>query len=1088
MQIFRNILLATMAILSADVSAQTDCLKEGFITPPQSARPRVWWHWMNGNISMDGIRKDLMWMHRVGLGGVQIFDAGKNTPQVVPHRIIYMTPEWKACYAYAVRLADSLNMEATMTATPGWSNTGGPWVQPHDAMKKLVWREITVKGGKPVTTTLPEPYTVSGAFQNTRARGTVSSKTYYEDIAVLAVKISQEDLTMAEMGARVTSSHGNFTLDMLTDGDMDKTQKLTPAKSDKTAWIGFELDKPYTIKALSLRDGRQHSQWRDKRPAPTKWLEASNDGIIYNKVCDIPLGGAALNTVDIPPTRARFFRVVWKADKRPLAIAECKLFTVFKVNHAEEKAAFGTPVDLALYPTPATDKAVAMSDIIDITDRVDANGVVRWNAPAGNWRILRFGYSLTGKMNHPASPEATGLEVDKMSAEAVQKYLATYLATYEDATGGMMGERGLRSLVIDSYEAGITNWTPLMRKEFIARRGYDMLKWMPALTGQIVVSSEETDRFLFDWRKTIAELIEQNLYKQLATTMKERNMSTYFESHEKCRVFEVDGMAAKQYATIPMGAMWASEPVMRFNDRGETGKQGDIRESASVAHIYGQNLVAAESLTSNGLDGDGLAYSLSPNMLKPAADLEFASGVNRFVIHESAHQPVDDKIPGQGLEVYGQWFHRHMTWAEQARPWVEYLSRTSYMLQQGRFVADVAYYYGEDNNVTGLFYAEQPKVPATAAYDYVNPAALLDQFDYDGTSLTTPSGMKYKLLALDGNTARMSVPVLRRIAALVDKGMPLCGARPTEMLSLSDEKEEFDRLVNSIWNTGRTNVFEQATISQALQNIGVGPDFSCTAMDSLRYVHRTTDDAEIYWVNNRSYQTRRLAATFRTTGLIPYIWHPETGKITAIDYQATNGRTHIDLDMYPGEAYFVVFRKTADAGASKHQTTMNMQTLKTLTAPWTVSFLEQRGAPEKIEMDTLASLTESDIEAVRYWGGTAIYTQQFKLSRKEMKNNRIMLDLGSVCYMAEVIVNGVNKGILWRTPFTADITDALKPGNNKLEVRVITLWRNRIIGDQQPGCKKKYTYTSYKFYNADSKLKPTGLLGPVRLKCAPAQQ
>lgn len=1078
----RNILMAAMAATSVHVAAQTDTLRAGFVSPPQSARPRVWWHWMNGNISRDGIYKDLTWMNRVGIGGVHIFDAGKNTPQVVPHRIVYMTPEWKDCYRYAVQLADSLGMEATMTGTPGWSNTGGPWVTPADAMKKLVWRQVTVRGGRVVDCQLPAPYSVSGAFQNVAARGTVSKQQLYGDIAVLAVRVAPGDLTLSDMGARVTASGGKFTVDMLTDGDMATTANLTPDSAGRPAWLQVELARPYTIRALSLKDGRQHSQWRNKRPAPTKWLEASSDGVHFTKVCDLVLGGAPLATVDIPPTTARFFRVVFRADKRPLAIAELNLYTTYRVNHSEEKAAFGTPVDLPLYPTPATDTATPLAQVVDLTGMVSADGHLRWKAPAGRWRIYRFGYSLTGKMNHPASPEATGLEVDKMSAPAVARYIGTYLSTYVDATKGMMGRRGLQNLLIDSYEAGIANWTPTMLTDFARLRGYDMLRWMPALAGEIIESSAKTDRFLFDWRHTLGELVEENLYHQVADTMAARGMGTYFESHESCRVYEADGMAVKRHATVPMGAMWASEPVMHFNDRGETGKQGDIRESASVAHIYGQNLVAAESLTSNGLDGDGLAYSLTPNLLKPAADLEFASGVNRIVIHDSAHQPVDDKIPGQGLEIYGQWFHRHETWAEQARPWVDYLARTSYMLQQGHFVADVAYYYGDDNNVTGLFYAEQPKVPATVAYDYVNTPALTSQLAYANGRIVTPSGMTYRMLALDANTARMTVPALRRIAALVDQGMPLCGARPTMTPSLSDDEAEFAQLVSRIWDGNHPHVFEHATIGQALAAIGVAPDFSADTMDSLRYVHRTLPGTEIYWINNRSYHQRTVNATFRVAGLTPYRWNPETGSISRLAYQAADKTTTLSLSMEPGEACFVVFRAQPDEAAAPALAADSAATLLTLSAPWAVSFQPGRGAPAQMVMPQLASLSESADEGIRYFAGMATYRQTFRLSRADMRAGRLWIDLGRVCPLAEVVVNGHNLGILWRAPFTVDATTALHRGDNTIEVRVSTLWRNRIIGDRQPSCKHPYTYTSYPFYKADSKLQPSGLLGPVSVR------
>lgn len=1082
MKICRFLLLAALMALTVGIKAQDDALKAGFVTPPQAAKPRVWWHWMNGNISKEGIRKDLLWMDRVGLGGVHIFDAGKNTPQVVPHRIVYMTDEWKDCYAYAVRMADSLGMEATMLGTPGWSHSGGPWVQPRDAMKKLVWRQMVVTGGKRLSVTLPEPYRVSGAYQDVKARGTVSSKTWYEDIAVLAVPVADDDLTMQEMGAQVTASGGKMDLAQLTDGRIGTATILPADTKGKNTWVQFALDAPYTVRALAIADGRIHSQFRNKRPAPLKWLEASDDGTTWRKVCDIVNGAAPLLTITIKPTTARYFRVVFKSGKRATQLAELVLYTVPKVNHSEEKAGFGTPVDIAHHATPEVTQASKLEQVIDLTDRVDSLGRLQWQAPKGRWRIYRFGYSLTGKMNHPASPEATGLEVDKLDGEAVDRYLAHYLPMFEDASAGRMGAHGLQALLVDSYEAGIANWTSKARAEFGRRRGYDMRRWMPALAGEILESAQETDRFLFDWRKTLGELMAENLYGKLADTMRAKGMQTYYESHETCRVMLSDGMDIKRNCDIPMGAMWASLPVMGLDYNKDVGKQSDCKETSSAAHLYGRPIVAAESMTCGGLDGDTLAYSLTPERLKPVADLEMACGINRFVIHNSTHQPVDDKVPGQGLEIYGIWFHRHAAWAEQARPWVDYLSRSSYMLQQGKWVADVAYYYGEDANVTGLFHYGQPQVPPTASFDYVSSHALTTCLQAKDGGLTTPDGVRYRMIALDDNATRMTLPVLRHLASLVEQGVPLCGNRPVCTPSLSDDQAEWQRLVGKIWDSGRTNVYVGKTIDETLRAIGVRPDLYCDDMDSLRFVHRTTPDAEIYWVNNRRFHARTLQATFRVTGMIPCLWHPETGKVSRLAYREVDGGTQVSLTMQPMEAYFVVFRQSVPAEAADLPATDALVETKAVEGPWTVRFQPGRGAPDEILMDTLASLTQSPVPGVRYFAGTATYTHSQKFTRKQVKEGSIRLDLGQVAGVAEVYVNGQRVGELWHAPFVADISGAVRPGNNAIEVRVAVVWRNRLIGDKQPDSPQAYGYTSYPFFKATTPLHPSGLIGPVLIK------
>ena len=291
--------------------------------------------------------------------------------------------------------------------------------------------------------------------------------------------------------------------------------------------------------------------------------------------------------------------------------------------------------------------------------------MLTWKAPKGRWRIMRFGYGLTGKTNHPASPEATGLEVDKIDPVAIRDYYKNYLQTYVDASKGLMGNRGITYLLNDSYEAGAQTWTGKMVEEA--------------------------------WRANAT-----------------------------------DGMDCKRSADIPMSAIW-----MRYKQGLVTVPQheSDIRESASVAHIYGQNVAAAESFTSDGFRDGAFVYT--PAVLKPTADAAMASGLNLFVIHTSPHQPVDDKVPGIGLGLWGQWFDRNETWASQAGAWTDYLARSCYLLRQGKFVADVAYYYGEDSNVTARYQTRMPKFPNTYNYDFVSPSIVKDVLKVDNGQLVT---------------------------------------------------------------------------------------------------------------------------------------------------------------------------------------------------------------------------------------------------------------------------------------------------------------------------------------------------------------
>jgi hypothetical protein len=1091
-------------------------LEKGFRNPPESAKPRVWWHWMNGNISKEGIRADLEWMKRIGIGGFQNFDAGLASPQIVPKRLIYMTPEWKDAFHFTARLADSLGLEMAIAGSPGWSESGGPWVPPSQAMKKVVWSETRIDGGKPFSDTLPKPPSTTGRFQNIAggfSRSDPSQKIpeFYADAAVVAYKIPDNDLSLSELGAKVSSSGGKFDLKSLTDGDLSKSTLLPAAKPDQKAWIQFEFNKPETIQALTIVNTETGMNFPGSRgQVAVRALEASDNGRQFKSVFDMPQGGPIESTFSFAPVSARFFRVSFKTPVPPVIngsaapsniptpppaqpsginISEIVLHTAALVNRFEDKAGFSSAS--RLYKSGLTsvpdNEAVKKSEIIDLTSKMKPDGTLEWTPPAGRWAILRFGYSLTGHQNSPASPEATGLEVDKLNAGYVKAYFDNYLDQYKNATEGLMGKRGLKYIITDSWEAGVQNWTDSMMTEFSKRRGYDLLPWLPVLTGRIVESSEASERFLCDFRKTIGELTAQNHYDQLTEILHNRGMGRYTESHEAGRAFIGDGMEVKRKADIPMSATWTpGGPEGDPNSVVLTGYKADVRESASVAHIYGQNLVAAESMTARGN-----TWAFSPERLKPTADMELACGLNRFVIHTSVHQPVSDKVPGLGLGPYGQWFTRHETWAEEAKPWTTYLARNSFMLQQGKFVADILYYYGEDNNITALFGNTLPDIPSGYSYDFANSDVILHALSYENGLFMTPGGTSYQLLVLDQNSQSMPLSVLLKIKTMVESGAIVAGPKPIDSPSLSDDQIEFQRVVNQLWKTekgesivGLGKVYSGLTVAEVLAAMKIQPDFNFTKPSettNLLYVHRRLAKADIYWVNNRNNRVENLEADFRIEGKEAEIWHPETGKIEKASYKIEGGRTTVPLKLEPDDAIFVVFRKNAvNSSFTAPQITEN--NLAALDGAWDVRFQPNRGAPEKITLDTLSSWSDNGDAGVKYFSGTGTYTKKIQVPDSWFKKGeRIWIDLGVVKNIADITINGKNIGIVWKKPFRADVTDALKKGENILELKITNLWVNRLIGDQQPGIAKKYTYTTQAFYMADSPLLPSGLLGPVQI-------
>ena len=1054
-----------------------DQLYDCFLHPPKAYRPLVWWHWMDGNVTQDGIRKDLEWMNRAGIGGFHHFDAAQTTPQIVENRLVYMHDEWKDAFRYAIRLADSLDLSVAVASSPGWSSTGGPWVSPENSMKKLVWREMTLTGGSRARCALPEPFSTAGPFLN--KRGTGLQEEFYRDIAVVAVKVPESELGLAERGARVSSSSGSFTVKDLTDGDLQTGGTLLPG--EEYGWIQYAFQEPQTFCALNLDDGRLRSQWACTPPSYSTVLEVSDNGKDYTEVVKVPSGEAPLQTIDFPSATGRFFRIRIRmmpessalmavlgyggGRPRPVFVPEFRLFSRPRINHAEEKAAFGTPHDLADYRTPDWQEET-QGTVLDITEYA-ADDRLDWDVPPGRWKIYRFGYSLTGKHNSPAPAEATGLEVDKLDPEAWDQYFHRYLDMYQEASGGFLGERGITSLLTDSYEAEWQTWTARMPEEFLSRRGYDLIPWLPVLAGEIIGSSKESEQFLWDWRKTIGELYAEN-YDRINGILSEYGLrGRYSEAQENGRVYAVDGMDVKRTAMVPMSAIWMPSELPAGSSLPMA--TADIRESASVAHLYGQERVAAESLTCAGILDQ--AYSYSPERLKPIVDLEFAHGINQIVIHESAHQPSDAHVPGLGLGITGQWFNRHETWAEYARPWTDYMARTSYLLSQGRFVADILCYYGEDSNITAQYGFGLPELPEGYNFDFINPTALTEDLKVEKDALVMPGGMRYKVLLLDRNCDFMSVKVLRKLADLAGQGARIVGQAPLSKAGRDGTAEEFETLVQSLWGSGVV----YASLADALKDIP--QDY--LSSEPVRVVHRDMGSRQVWWVSRPGEEHGTVTLSFNIEGFVPQIWNPVDGSVSNVPFRLENGRTVLDLDMDPDDARFVVFSKKARK-ADKRTQKMRILSEETVEGPWKVRFQKGRGAPEDTVFKELASYTESEEEGVRYFSGTASYLRC--LSIPEVPEGKVELDLGEVKDLAEVIVNGQSVGVLWKKPFKLDVTQYLKPGMNDFEIRVTNLWVNRLIGDEQPDCAERITYTGARFFRASSPLLPSGLLGPVVLR------
>ena len=1112
-------------------------LERNFKSPPDSAKPQAWWHWMNGNVTQEGITADLEWMHRVGIAGMQMIDANLGTPQFLDRRLVWMTPEWKGAFRHAADEAHRLGLEMGMEAAGGWSETGGPWVKPQAAMKKIVWSETLVEGPVKFSGVLPHPPTNNGRFQdmgmpmelsNPTPQGLTDEKpenppppppqpdpVFYADSKVVAYRLPAGEVRMADAHPRITTSEAGLDPAPLTDGSFatEVTLHLKPGESH--VWVQFEFPQPY--RALALLLGGGNVNFFTGGTIVDGELQSSEDGANWLAIASLSTSyfikrDFSIQTYSFPPTAARYFRVLLRpappeaglvarakeTGTPPPAEGTVRLSELElsgpRVTEWQGKAAYGNTSDFSTIATPPVEKsdAIPREDVIDLTSKMRPDGSLEWNAPPGRWIILRMGYSLVGTKNHPATPEATGYEVDKLSAQHVRDYFRTYVDMVSSAAGPNFGKT-FRNFLMDSWEVGVENWTDNMIPEFQARHGYDPTPFLPVLTGRIVESSEASDRFLWDFRRTIADLLAENHYGVATQYLNKYGVGLYAQAVGPFINTTADALLSKGQVTFPMGEFWVP-PIGRKDAYYHCT---DLWEAASAAHIYGKKLASAESFTT----GTTAPVWASPYYMKPIGDRAMSYGINRFVISSADHQPfVDDHHkPGMTLGYSGQNDTRTNIWAEQSIAFDTYLARCSYLLQQGLFVGDLAYFYGEGAPATIFFWKPlNPALPAGYAADWVNADVILNRLSVRDGRFVLPDGISYKVLVIPDYVTQMTLPLLRKLRDLVAAGGTVIAVKPTGSPSLSDEgkEAEYRNLVVQLWGImdgasgnehayGKGKIYWGKPIEEVLAAQQTPPDFEHNLPEydtDLVWIHRRDGDRDIYFVANQKDRAEDIETSFRVEGREAELWHPDTGLTEPAEYRIENGRTRVPLHLDPGGSVFVIFQ---------HPTTVLSRTvphaisteLATLQGAWQVSFPPNWGAPARVRFDKLASWTENPDEGVKYFSGTATYSKDFVAAQGWFKPGaKIILDLGAVKEIAEASVNGkAVGGILWKPPYRADVTSLLHPGSNHLEVKITNLWPNRIIGDQQPTAKQQYAWLDYRPFKANTPLLESGLLGPVKI-------
>ncbi len=886
----------------------------GFAQPPDATKPWCYWYWISDNLSREGITRDLESLARVGIGEALI---GNIFLEDVPAgKIKVLTEEWWDLVEHAIREGGRVGVNIGMFNSPGWSQSGGPWIQPSKAMRYLVSSEIRVRGPRQFDAQLSVP------------------KEPFQDVAVLAFPAPQNDAdSLAARAARISSAPAAEGTALAVDGRLE-TSFAFPAGSgqgNQALVLTIELAEPLEARSLSLTPGT--SGWAANCELQTAGAEGEFRSVrafafdrsnMEINVGPMPRGPV---TVSFAPTTARRFRLLFTGVSGKAALAEINLSSAARVESFVEKQLgkmHPTPLpmwDTYLWPAAVEPEtpllAISPDRVLNLTEKLGADGTLRWEVPAGDWVILRMGMTPTGTRNAPASPEGQGLEVDKMNRAAARAHFDAFIGQVLRRMPAAE-RKAFKRVVADSYEMGSQNWTDGFAKTFRKRYGYDAQPWLPALSGRIVGSAELTDRFLWDLRRLVADRIATDYVGGLRDLCRPQGLQLWLENYGHWG-FPAEFLQYGGQSDRIGGEFWV------------TGDLGSIelRAASSCANTYGRPIVSAEAFTG------GPAFQTAPWGLKARGDWAFCEGINHFVLHVAIHQPWENRVPGVNAW-FGTEFNRHNTWFEPGRAWVDYLRRCCFLLQQGTRVADVAYFIGEDApKMTG---AQQPPLPAGHDFDYINAEVLLGKVQVKQGRLTLPHGTTYRVLVLPELTT-MRPELLRRVRDLVSAGATVIGPPPSRSPSLENYPKcdtTVRRLAAELWGAPGDPARRRAPdsrLSYLDRRVGLGRvvwgkdlagwfeanriprDFSSETR--LRFTHRTIGGTHIYFVANPHAQEVVASAAFRVTGMAPELWWPDTGRTErAAVYDEGGGVTGLPLQLGPHGSVFVVFReKTAKATA-----------------------------------------------------------------------------------------------------------------------------------------------------------------------------
>ncbi|MCG6188457.1 glycosyl hydrolase [Maribellus maritimus] len=1042
-------------------------LEQSFVSPPDSVRIGVYWYWISDHISEEGVVKDLQAMKNAGITRAFIGNIGLD--EMPAGKVKMFSDEWWKILHTTLKTATELGIDIGIFNSPGWSQSGGPWVKPEEAMRYLASSELWVSGPGKINQKLKQP------------------TDFFQDVKTVAWPVPKENqLILQNSNAEIFSNPKISNIKSVLDED-DGTGIEFPR--GETFFVDINSKESFTARSLSVQTTKTPFK------ANAAFQVQNGEGIFQtisefeidrsNPELHVGFKPYAPVVISFSEITARNFRLIIKNYIENSGVAEIVVSSSPRVERYAEKTLakmFQTPLPYweeyqwGKQAEPV-DKSTVIdaSKVVDISEFLAEDGTLTWDVPEGDWVILRTGMTPTGVKNSPASPEATGLEIDKMSKEHIKKHFDSFIGEILKRIPEA-DRKCFKEVVQDSYEMGGQNFTDDFMNEFQERYNYDPLPFLLVYNGFVVESQLASDRFLWDMRRMVADKVAYDYVGGLRDACHEYGLKTWLENYGHWGFPGEFLMYGGQSDGIG-GEFWSEGDLGNIENRAAT----------SCGHIYGKIKISAESNTCGGP-----AFSRYPAMFKQRGDRFFAEGINNTILHVYVSQPYEDKNPGVNAW-FGNEFNRKNTWFSQMDVYTDYLKRINFMLQQGLNMADAAYFIGEDTpKMTGI---ADPELPVGYQFDYINAEVIEKYMTVENGLLTLPHGTQYRILVLP-KLETMRPELLQKIKQLVTDGAIVLGPAPNRSPSLQNQPEadeQVKQMAEELWGDvdgkkvkahsfGKGMILNGLTMEEALDIIRCIPDCKLPQDKSIHFGHRKLENVDIYFVSNQTAEIQTFSPEFRVIKKQPELWNATDGKVRNLPvFEQTENGIEVPLKLAPYESVFIVFRGKATkvAETDLRANFPESEVLVKLNGPWSVLFDASMRGPEKpVVFNSLQDWTSSSDEKIKYYSGTAVYTSKFNLDELPA-NEQFFIDLGEVSAMAKVTVNDIYVGGVWTPPYQINISKAIKAGENEVKIEVVNTWVNRLIGDQNLPENERKTWCLVNPYKADSQLQSSGLLGPV---------